>query len=517
MALPGTDRRNTRIMRLAGLVCTGLMPKCGAARALKAAIFEGVTPSGRCPGPQGGAPGRRGGAPAGRRGRAGALAGPRRPGGARRSCGPAGSPRRAQRPRRAGPGAAGHAGHRPAATGSARCGTRCAARRGTPPSPRRRAPGSPSQSSQSPRRAPGQAPSHRAGLPSPRACPFSFGVLPIISMVLTGLKAGSTLGSMFERFTNRARHVVVLSQEEARLLNHNYIGTEHILLGLLGEPESVAGVVLASFGFTRDRIREEVAAKVGRGKKAPSGHIPFTPRAKKTLELSLREALTIKHHYIGTEHILLGLMREGEGVAAQILGEHADLPAIRAAVLEAVPVGSASGEPGEPGERGESVEAEEATEETNAVLRWLRQRLSLRHAPGTPFRTEVHTVERPARGTPAVEAALEQAARLAGPLPVGSHHLLLAALDDANSAASSALTSLGVDIDELRERLRAAKVKGTSDEQPEQAGRRQMAIEVSDEMLHVVLTDPVIVAAGKEALRAVNARAAATAKKGGEG
>ncbi len=117
------------------------------------------------------------------------------------------------------------------------------------------------------------------------------------------------------------------------------------------------------------------------------------------------------------------------------------------------------------------------------------------------------------RGTPAVEAALQQAARLAGPLPVGSHHLLLAALEDANSAASSALASLGVDIDELRERLRAAQVKGTSDEQPEQAGRRQMAIEVSDEMLHVVLTDPVIVEAGKEALRAVNARAAAAAKK----
>ena len=128
---------------------------------------------------------------------------------------------------------------------------------------------------------------------------------------------------MFERFTNRARHVVVLSQEEARLLNHNYIGTEHVLLGLLGEPESVGGQVLAGFGFTIDSVREDVAAKVGQGKKAASGHIPFTPRAKKTLELSLREALAIKHNYIGTEHILLGLIREGEGVALQILREHA--------------------------------------------------------------------------------------------------------------------------------------------------------------------------------------------------
>jgi ATP-dependent Clp protease ATP-binding subunit ClpA len=314
---------------------------------------------------------------------------------------------------------------------------------------------------------------------------------------------------MFERFTNKARHVVVLSQEEARLLNHNYIGTEHILLGLLGEPESIGGQVLASFGITLEGVREEVVEKIGRGKSTPTGHIPFTPRAKKTLELSLREALSIKHNYIGTEHILLGLIREGEGVAAQILRDHADLLEIRAAVLNAVSA-VYSGEEGE------------GTEETNAVLRWLRQRLS-RHGASVPFRPDVPGAEPATRGTPAVEAALQQAARLAGPLPVGSHHLLLSALEDVNSAASSALASLGVDIDELRERLRAAKVKGTSDEQPEQAGRRQMAIEVSDEMLHVVLTDPVIVAAGMEALRAVNARAAATAKKpaaegaGGEG
>ncbi len=312
---------------------------------------------------------------------------------------------------------------------------------------------------------------------------------------------------MFERFTGRARHVVVLSQEEARLLSHNYIGTEHLLLGLLGEPDSVAGQVLAGFGFTIDGVREEVAEKVGRGKKAPSGHIPFTPRAKKTLELSLREALAIKHNYIGTEHILLGLIREGEGLAVQVMSEHADLREIRAAVLEAV---SASGS-------GEAAEAEEGTEETNAVLRWLRQRLTLGfRSSSVPFRPEVHgTVERPARGTPAVEAALEHAARLAGPMPVGSHHLLLAALDDANSAASWALASLGVDVDELRAKLRTARLAGTTDEQPEQAGRRQMAINVSDEILTIVLTDPVIVEAGKEALRTLNARKAAAEKAAG--
>lgn len=325
-------------------------------------------------------------------------------------------------------------------------------------------------------------------------------------MVLTGLKAPATLNVMFERFTNRARHVVVLSQEEARLLNHNYIGTEHILLGLLGEADSIGGEVLASFGFTLEGVREAVANRVGRGKKAQSGHIPFTPRAKKTLELSLREALAIKHNYIGTEHILLGLIREGEGLAVQVMSEHADLREIRAAVLAAV---SASGS-------GEAAEAEEGADETNAVLRWLRQRLTLRQT-SVPFRPELHAAtERSSRGTPAVEAALTQAARLAGPLPVGSHHLLLAALEDAESAASWALASLGVDLDELRAKLRSVRLAGTSDEQPEQAGRRQMSINVSDEMLTIVLTDPVIVEAGKEALRTLNARKAAAEKAAAE-
>jgi ATP-dependent Clp protease ATP-binding subunit ClpC len=303
---------------------------------------------------------------------------------------------------------------------------------------------------------------------------------------------------MFERFTGRARHVVVLSQEEARLLNHNYIGTEHILLGLLGEPESVAGLVLARYGFTREGAREETAKRVGKGKKAPSGHIPFTPRAKKTLELSLREALSIGHNYIGTEHILLGLIREGEGVAAQILRDKADLAEIRAAVIEAVPKPGAGG-------------AEGTSDETNAVLRWLRNRLT-RHGASVPFRPDIPGAEPASRGTPALEAALQEAARLAGPLPVGSHHVLLAALEDSNSAAATALASLGVDLDHLRERLRGTDVAGTSDERPEQAGRRQMVIEVSDEMLHLVFTDPVIVAAGNEALRAVHVAAAAEVK-----
>jgi Clp amino terminal domain, pathogenicity island component len=124
---------------------------------------------------------------------------------------------------------------------------------------------------------------------------------------------------MFERFTDRARRVVVLAQEEARHLNHNYIGTEHILLGLIHEGQGVAAKALESLGVSLEAVRAEVTEIIGRGAEAPGGHIPFTPRSKKVLELSLREALELGHNYIGTEHILLGLLREGEGVGAQVL------------------------------------------------------------------------------------------------------------------------------------------------------------------------------------------------------
>src|SRR6201981_172378 len=124
---------------------------------------------------------------------------------------------------------------------------------------------------------------------------------------------------MFEKFTDRARRVVVLAQEEARMLNHNFIGTERILLGLIHEGEGVAAKALESLGISLEVVRQQVEEIVGQGQQAPSGHIPFTPRAKKVLELSLREALQLGHNYIGTEHILLGLIREGDGVAAQVL------------------------------------------------------------------------------------------------------------------------------------------------------------------------------------------------------
>src|SRR2546426_10303007 len=139
---------------------------------------------------------------------------------------------------------------------------------------------------------------------------------------------------MFERFTDRARRVVVLAQEEARLLNHNYIGTEHILLGLISEGEGVAAKALESLGISLEAVRQQVEEIIGTGSSSPQGHIPFTPRAKKVLELALREALQLGPNYIGTEHILLGLIRVGEGVGAQLLIRlGADLNRTRDAVI----------------------------------------------------------------------------------------------------------------------------------------------------------------------------------------
>ena len=140
---------------------------------------------------------------------------------------------------------------------------------------------------------------------------------------------------MFERFTDRARSVVVLAQEEARMLGHNYIGTEHLLLGLVHEGQGVAARALASLGISLEAVRQQVEEIIGRGQQAPPGHIAFTPRAKKVLELALREAQQLGHNYIGTEHILLGLIREGEGVAAQVLVKlGADLERVRQQVIQ---------------------------------------------------------------------------------------------------------------------------------------------------------------------------------------
>jgi ATP-dependent Clp protease ATP-binding subunit ClpC len=290
-------------------------------------------------------------------------------------------------------------------------------------------------------------------------------------------------GLMFERFTNRARHTVVLAQEEARGLQHNYIGTEHILLGLLGEPRGLAFRVLQGFGMSLEGTREEVRAIIGTGSgKVGSGHIPFTPRAKKTLEFALREALQLHHNYIGTEHILLGVLREGDGVGAQVLKQHsADLSSVRTAVLDllaTVPGGA------------------------DRSRRWLRRR-----GAGDPDEAPEPGESAELRTTPAADTSLSEAARLAGSQPVGSHHLLLAALSDPDTAAARALATLGVDLDQAKAALRAADVTGTSDEQPEEAGRRQMLIRVQDKQLTIEVTDPVIVDLGRAALDALGEKA----------
>jgi ATP-dependent Clp protease ATP-binding subunit ClpC len=147
---------------------------------------------------------------------------------------------------------------------------------------------------------------------------------------------------VFERFTDRARQVLTLAQEEARLLNHSFIGTEHILLGLIREGEGVGAKALQSLGVSLEAVREKVEEMIGMTGTVPSGAPPFTPRAKKVLELSLREALQMNHHYIGTEHILLGLVREGEGVAATVLVSlGADLGRVRQEVIRLISGGQA--------------------------------------------------------------------------------------------------------------------------------------------------------------------------------
>src|SRR6185437_44986 len=157
---------------------------------------------------------------------------------------------------------------------------------------------------------------------------------------------------MFERFTTRARHVVVLSQEEATQLKHNYIGTEHILLGLLGEQGGLASQALTGLGMSLEGARQAVTELIGMGSTEPTGRIPFTPRAKKTLELALREALQLNHDYIGTEHLLLGILTQGEraakdeeGVGVKVLRRYAELPAVRTAVLNLIPPASPESAP----------------------------------------------------------------------------------------------------------------------------------------------------------------------------
>ena len=253
---------------------------------------------------------------------------------------------------------------------------------------------------------------------------------------------------MFERFSGQARHVVVSAQEEARELDHNYIGTEHLLLGLLTS-DSLASASLNALGYTRDGVQAKVVATVGRGKSSPGGHIPFTPRAKKVLELSLREALQLKHNYIGTEHILLGLLREGEGMAAQIMADKHPLDRIRGEVLTRIE---------------------------------------------SPAPREVHDAGR----TPAAHEVLALAAELAGEGPVGSHHILEAMLQQPDSAAAKVLRDAGIDLDQLAGKLDQVNIEDTTDDTPTQAAARQLELSVTDQTVTLVLRDPASLVLGKQ-------------------
>jgi ATP-dependent Clp protease ATP-binding subunit ClpA len=243
---------------------------------------------------------------------------------------------------------------------------------------------------------------------------------------------------MFERFTERARQVVVLAQQEARVLKHQYIGTEHLLLGLLGEKEGVAAHVLVGLGFTLELVRSDVVKIAGSGQEVTSGQIPFTPNAKRMLELSLREALSLGHNYIGTEHLLLGLAREWEGVAARVLLDHgAEAERVRSEVMRVVvgpeyaeryygPAGALASGQAKP---------------TPAVSAG-----PARAVPSAPT---------PPSFAQALARALEHAAARAGDRPLDVGDLLLALLEQPDLLISSSLTAAGIDASALREAIEA--------------------------------------------------------------
>lgn len=255
----------------------------------------------------------------------------------------------------------------------------------------------------------------------------------------------------FERFTVKARQVVVTAQEEARLLKHNYIGTEHILLGLLNAPDSTAAKVLHQLGYNKETAQVDIAAAVKPGTEELRGHIPFTPRAKKTLDLALREATQLHHNYIDTEHILLAVVRESEGVAAKVLAERINpISKIRAAVLASL----------------------EGSQDV-AAGPW------------------------PA-GTPATEDTVSAASALAGGAPVGSHHLLEAMLRVENSMAARVLRELGVDPDAVADKIDELDPETTTDANPEETAARKMEIRLVHDEVHLILRDPATVTIAKK-------------------
>ena len=278
---------------------------------------------------------------------------------------------------------------------------------------------------------------------------------------------------MFERFTERARQVVVLAQEEARTLKHNYIGTEHILLGLLREEEGLAARVLESLDITVERVRAQVVRIVGSGEEVTSGQIPFTPRAKKVLELALREALSLGHNYIGTEHVLLGMVRENEGVATRIMLDFgADAERIRNEVIRMLAGGAGGPDPGgggpDPGGG--------------------RVRRAVRRVVG-------RTQDQPRADAAGQMLALierEIRARFDREPDNGDLLVILACLPEG--VVARALAELGVDQDRLSEALASARA-AAPDEIEEQIARARRA---KDEALDGGDIDAAVAARGRE-------------------
>ncbi len=244
---------------------------------------------------------------------------------------------------------------------------------------------------------------------------------------------------MFERFTDDSRAVVVKAREEAQSFHHDHIGTEHVLLGLLGVPGSLAAQVLRKAGVGAADVRRDIEARIGRGAERAAGHIPFTPRAKKVLELSLRESLKLNVNYIGTEHILLALEREGAGLGAQILTKYVpDLDTLRQSVREM----------GGPGTR-----------------------------------------ETPARTTNAAEEVVSAAQALAGGAPMGSHHLLEALVRAEGSMAAQVLKELGVDPAAIATKVDEFDTELTTDASQEEIAARKMELRLEGDEVHVIFRD----------------------------
>lgn len=254
---------------------------------------------------------------------------------------------------------------------------------------------------------------------------------------------------MAERFTDLARNVVVQAQDEARERRHSYIGTEHLLLGLFASPSSVAAGALRDLDLSYDNVQAGIDAMVGEGEETPRGHIPFTPRAKKVLELALRESTKLGNNYIGTEHILLAIIREGEGVAAQIITKHGIRP----------------------------------DRARQAVLALLAEQGGADAAPPTEAPSP-----RLARTTGARDV-LAAAEGLAGGAPMGSQHLLEALVNVEGSMAAQVLADLGVNAEAVAAKVDDLDPENTTDATPTESAARQMELRVADGEVHIVLRD----------------------------